>query len=83
VFKDSYASLSLVVDYYECLSLSAEGRYSLIVQSMDILDSSTNKGFLTSSDLSKFPIISELLSSFIIDGCEEFIKGDCSMESYK
>jgi hypothetical protein len=48
------------------------------------LDSTSSKGFLTSSDLSKLPVISELLDLFITDSDNnEYIRGGKSMESYK
>lgn len=45
------------------------------------LDSSTCKGFITSYDLSKYPIISEILPCFTDE--EDYIKGIQSKESYK
>jgi len=79
-FKDTYSSM--LIDNGKYLSLSIEARYTNICKILKSLDSSTNKGFLTSTDLSKYPIISDFLTSFI-DGSEEYMKGGKSMESYK
>jgi hypothetical protein len=86
VFKDNYSSLVIHKEYYQCLSLSCEGRYNFICQTLIILDSSTNKGFITSYDLTKYPIISELLFSFItvdVNVAGEYVDGFESMETYK
>jgi len=50
------------------------------------LESSTSKGFLTSHDLQNFPVISEILPSFLTGNnleCEDYVNGEKSMESYK
>jgi len=83
VFKDSYSSIEISKDYYNCLSLSSEGHFKLICQTLVTLDSSTNKGFLTGYDLTTYPIISELLTSFITEDGKEYVNGIESMESYK
>jgi hypothetical protein len=80
-FKDNFYSLILTKVKYK--HMSADELYTLISSTMISLDCTTSKGFLTSHDLSEFPIISELLSSFITGDCVEYINGDKSMESYK
>lgn len=84
-FIDSFSSLLLSKEKYNSMCVS--DRYNLIKRVMSMVDSSTNKGFLPSYDLNRFPIISELLPSFLLDGSEsavsEYISGCQSMESYK
>jgi hypothetical protein len=80
-FKDTFSSLELNTTKY--LNIPLQERIKLVEGVVESLDSSTNKGFLPSYDLSKFPIISDLLGSFIVDGNEEYIKGIKSMETYK
>lgn len=84
-FNDSFSSLLLSKEKYK--DLNVEERYKLIERVLSVLDSATNKGFLSTTDLSRFPLLSELLQSFILEGCEtarsEYINGSKSMESYK
>jgi hypothetical protein len=50
------------------------------------LESSTSKGFLNSQDLNLFPVLSEIIPSFVLEGemsRKEYINGEKSMEGYK
>lgn len=82
-FQDSFSTLLLT----NAKILSALDKYEQIKKLLATVDSSANKGFLISHDLQSFPIISELLPSFL--QCETkaavvaFTAGDKSMESYK
>ena len=81
-FKDTNYYLHLL----EYKQMSLEARYKIINQTLHTLDSSTNKGFLTSYDLTKFPIISDLIPSFFQGDAIRFydyVKGEKSMETYK
>jgi hypothetical protein len=80
-FKDSFSSLKLIQEKYQTLSM--EEIYLVITVTMTSLDSATNKGFLTTHDLSKFPIISDLLPSFTHGESEVSLTGEESKESYK
>ena len=82
-FKDSYSFLSIAREKYE--NWSVDQRQTLILDTLKLLDSSCNKGFLTTVDLRKFPVLNKLLPCFIHPGLEEeeFISGRESMESYK
>ena len=62
--------------------MSLKDKYIIIERVISDLESSSNKGFLTTLDLNQFPYISELLPSFILQG-EEYIKGNKSLESFK
>lgn len=81
LFIDTYSSLEFDLGSYK--EMREEERLRLIEMVMESLDSSTNKGFLPCYDLSKFPIISELLGSFLIVQNDEWVKGCKSMETYK
>ena len=81
-FKDTNYYMHLV-EYKE---MGIEERYKIIKETINALDSSTNKGFLTSYDLTKFPIISDLIPSFFQGDANTFhayVKGEKSMETYK
>lgn len=83
-FNDSFSNLQLNKEKYKGCTL--EERYNLIERVLSVLDSATNKGFLTTFNLSCFPLLSELLPSFLLecsDSKEEYINGSKSMESYK
>jgi hypothetical protein len=82
-FTDSFSSLLLSKEKYKDLTIL--DRYNLVKRVMCVIDSSTNKGFIPSSDLSKFPIFAELMPAFIVDSSEsgEYLRGSQSMESYK
>jgi len=48
------------------------------------LESTTTQGFLTSFDLTSFPVVSEFLAAFIqYPEKSLYVTGDKSMESYK
>lgn len=48
------------------------------------LESTTSKGFLQTHDLRKFPIVSEIIHSFILNPANnEYLTGEKTMESYK
>jgi hypothetical protein len=78
------------VDSFETLSLSSKtlntatylDRLTALKDFIILLDSSTNKGFLTSYDISKFPIFQELLPSFLTKD-DSYMHGINSMEGYK
>lgn len=59
------------------------------IKSVEVLlssiDSVTKKGFIVTSDLTSYPVISELLPVFLSggEGNKEYISGEKSMESYK
>jgi hypothetical protein len=83
-FKDTFSYLELDTNKYS--SLSAEVKYQIIEELLVALDSSTNKGFLNSFDLTKYPIITDLIPCFIHVGSkdyEEYVRGVKSMELYK
>jgi hypothetical protein len=78
------------VDSFETLSLSSQtlnaatvlDRLTALKDFIILLDSSTNKGFLTTYDISKFPIFQELLPSFLTTD-DSYKNGLNSMEGYK
>ena len=81
VFKDTLESFVLKKDY---LSIPLVDRLKIIDVFLQELDRGTNKGYLTSCDLSLFPVISSVLPSFIQgDSDLEYLNGEKSMESYK
>lgn len=62
---------------------SIEHCLAIITNIQEKIESSTNKGFLPCHDISKFPVISEMLTCFLLDSTDlEFVCGK-SMESYK
>ena len=72
----------------ELSCLSVDECTILIKQVLNTLESSTTTGFLTTLDLRNFPVISDLLYSFLqgdIDDSEakDFVYGVKAMESYK
>jgi len=84
-FIDSFSSLLLDSEKYSSFSILE--RYNLVRRVIEMIDSSTNKGFIPSHDLTKFPLFSELLPAFLLDSSEsavlEYQRGSQSMESYK
>lgn len=84
-FYDNYSTLLLASEKYN--EMTVLERYSLLKRVIEIIDSSTNKGFIPSHDLTKFPIFAELLPSFLLDSSESVVReyqcGGQSMESYK
>jgi hypothetical protein len=95
---DSKSTLKIIglelVDTYSTLLVckeqihrqTIEESYHLVRKILFVLDSSSSKGFLTSTDLRYYPFLSELLPSFITGSEEEYIDyicGNKSMESYK
>lgn len=84
-FKDDFSSLR--INFEKVFTVCLLERIRVVSNFLLVLDSSTNKGFLARSDLNTFPIISELLPSFLLAGSDEeklkHISGDLSMESYK
>jgi hypothetical protein len=84
-FKDTFSSI--LVDTQSFLDLPRERHISIIDDVLKELAWIERQGYLTTIDLTTFPIVSELLASFIKGdyGFEslKFINGDESMESYK
>lgn len=83
ILHDTYASLMLsknrkVYSVEECISM---------VESIKTrLESSTSKGFITSVDLTTFPIVGELLQPFLRGSeveVKQYVSGSKSMETYK
>lgn len=81
-FKDTFSTF-LLTSYSSSELTDLSERLRAINNFLSALDSSTNKGFLHSYDLSRFPIISDLLPSFLSSDDAGFIKGESSMETYK
>ena len=85
ILHDFYDRLLLPA---ELSGLSIDESTSLIKQILNTLESSTTTGFLTTLDLRNFPVISDLLYSFLqgdIEGTtvKDFVYGVKAMESYK
>lgn len=84
-FNDTFSTLLLKREKY--VSYSVKERKDLIDRMLTVLEGPTNKGFLSSMNLSDFPILSDLLPSFLQNdtGSErkEYISGTLSGESYK
>jgi hypothetical protein len=82
-FIDSFASIQLDISKYE--SIDIQERIRIIETSLDSLHSSTSQGFVNNQDLSRFPLVSEILPSLLIAGGDsmEYQNGSKSMESYK
>lgn len=60
-----------------------ESCIELIDDVLSVLTGTTSKGFLTSHDLTNYPIVSDLLPSFLSVAGEEYVSGGKSMDSYK
>lgn len=60
-----------------------EERLQILREMVSGMESSTNKGFLPSQDLHKFPLISEILPLFMTGNGDDFITGVKSKETYK
>jgi hypothetical protein len=82
-FIDSFASIQVDISKYE--SIDIQERIRVIETSLDSLHSSTSQGFVNNQDLSRFPLVSEILPSLLIAGGDsmEYQNGSKSMESYK
>lgn len=81
VWLDTYSLLRISTNNLT-LSQVLKGINTVILK----LESSTSKGFLTSQNLKLFPVICEILPSFLNEDelqSKEYISGDKSMESYK
>lgn len=78
-FFDNFESF--IIDLEKLNRLTPKEYLTGVRNFLTALDSSTCKGFITSYDLSKYPIISEVLPSFTDE--DEYIKGKHSKESYK
>jgi hypothetical protein len=77
-FLDSYDNFNL------CFTgeASAENRLKTLRRFLILLESSTNKGFITTTDLTKFPVFAEMLPLFF--DCEEsYLSLENSMVSYQ
>jgi hypothetical protein len=79
-FSDSYDVFKLDTSVWKGVSVSV--LLSSVSSFLIALDSSTTKGFLPHLDLTKFPVISELLPCFW-EKDESYVNGVESMESYK
>lgn len=78
-FHDTFDSFVLDVTGWNEVSVSEVlTALSSIITS---LESSTTKGYVSSVDLSKYPVISSILPSFTTEEC--YVNGEDSMESYK
>jgi len=81
VWLDSFSFLKL-----SNKSLSLNLILRVIEEIITSLESSTSKGFLNTQDLNLFPVLSEIIPSFVLEGemnGKEFINGEKSMECYK
>ena len=85
LFNDSYTSLGISKENF--MSLSFYNRIQILDNILLVLDGTIGKGYISTTDLRSFPLVSDLLPSFIQgDNCYEtlaYINGDKSMESYK
>ena len=85
LFNDSYSSLGISKENF--MSLSFYNRIQILDNILLVLDGTNGKGYISTTDLRSFPLVSDLLPSFIQgDNCYEtlaYINGDKSMESYK
>ena len=85
LFKDSYSSLGISKENF--MSLSFCNRIQILDNILLVLDWTIGKGYISTTDLRSFPLVSDLLPSFIQgDNCYEtlaYINGEKSMESYK
>lgn len=96
-FLDSHKEIKIFSltfkDTFDSILASTPQKYSIeqclqdVDEVLNVLESTTTKGFITSQDLTKFPIVSEILPLFILPSDEasisEYVCGDKSMESYK
>lgn len=80
-FKDTYEYL--IINLEACKGLNAEERLRMLKDLLLAFDSSFSKGYVTSYDLSKQPLISELLPSFLLEQDESYVSGDDCKESFK
>lgn len=84
VFHDTYSTLLLAKDKKE---YSPRECIEMVEKVIRVLESYTSVGFLSTTDLTKFPIVSELLQPFLLSvnpiEVKEYINGNKSMESYK
>ena len=84
VFHDTYSTLLLAKDKKE---YSPRECIEMVEKVINVLESYTSVGFLSTTDLTKFPIVSELLQPFLLSvnpiEVKEYINGNKSMESYK
>ena len=84
-FKDSSNLFTVIPESFNALSLHQ--RLQTLIQVQKILDVTAGKGYLSSIDLSTYPLYSELLPYFIteLDPDKSFlwINGDNSMETFK
>ena len=82
LWSDNFNSLFLTKQ-----NLTVEECLKTVELIITALDSKTNKGFLSSCDLTLFPVISEILPAFLqpVEDSElnTYKKGEKSMESYK
>ena len=67
-FIDDFTFIKIKMEKYK--DLSVKERYLLIKRVLLTVESSSSKGFLTSHDLTKFPVLSEILPSFLMAGSE-------------
>jgi hypothetical protein len=81
-FFDTYETWLLNRSIWQ--GMSVLGVLPAVTDLLIALESGTNKGFLTQHDLSKFPVVSEMLQCFLekVDD-ESCVKGVESMETYK
>jgi hypothetical protein len=81
-FNDTYEYF--IINLESVNFYTDEERLKMLRDFLVTFDSVSSKGFVTDYDLTKYPIIAEILPLFSdCDKDDSYIRGVCSMESYK